>query len=251
MAPVGLACVWAGGAAFAGLVALISVGMAVEWLRLCRSPGGPRPVLMFAALPVSVGLAAIGQAELALGLLAVITLIGWIKRDHDGYGPILPLGVPSLGITGVALVWLRIAPADGRALVIVLLLVIWATDIGAYIVGRAVGGPKLAARISPGKTVSGAIGGLLAAMAVGWAGATILGHGGNVWAAALVAGVVSCVGQAGDLFESGLKRHFDVKDSGSLIPGHGGLLDRLDAVLTAAPVAALLALLYEAGVIHW
>jgi phosphatidate cytidylyltransferase len=250
MIPVALGCIWIGGAAFAILVALIVVGMALEWLRLCQSPMGPRPILMFAALPVAVGLAAIGQAGLALGLIALITMIGWIKRDATGNGRLLPFGIPYLGLGAVALIWLRTEPVDGSTLVIMLLLVIWATDIGAYVVGRAIGGPKLAASISPGKTVSGAIGGLLAAMIVGWIAATTLGAGDLAWTAALVAGAISCVGQAGDLFESGLKRHFNVKDSGTLIPGHGGLLDRFDAVLTAAPVAALLALLYGGGVIH-
>ncbi len=251
MVPIALGCIWIGGVAFAALVALIAVGMALEWLRLCQSRMGPRHMLMFAALPVAVGLAAIRQSVLALALLVLITMIGWIKRDSSEHGRILPFGIPYLGLGAVALVWLRTEPVDGRSLVVVLLLVIWATDIGAYLVGRAVGGPKLAGRISPGKTVSGAIGGLLAAMIVGWAAATILGAGGFALGAAFVAGVVSCVGQAGDLFESGLKRHFKVKDSGTLIPGHGGLLDRLDAVLAAAPVAALLALLHEGGVIPW
>jgi phosphatidate cytidylyltransferase len=251
MVPVALGCIWFGGAAFAVLVALIAAGMALEWLRLCQAPIGPRSVLMFAALPLAVGLAAIGQAGLALGLLALITFVGWIKRDATSHGRILPFGIPYLGVGAIALIWLRTEPADGRNLVLVLLVVIWATDIGAYVVGRAVGGPKLAALISPGKTVSGAIGGLLAAMVVGWAAAATLGAGDFAWAAALVAGGISCVGQAGDLFESLLKRHFNVKDSGTLIPGHGGLLDRLDAVLAAAPVAALLALLHGGGVIHW
>jgi phosphatidate cytidylyltransferase len=108
-------------------------------------------------------------------------------------------------------------------------------------VGRLVGGAKLAPSISPGKTRSGAVGGLVSVVLVG-AIAAWLG-GGAVGSACLIAAGLGVVAQAGDLLESAVKRHFGVKDSGDLIPGHGGLLDRLDAVLTAAPVAA--------GVILW
>ncbi len=251
MVPIALGCIWVGGAAFAVLVGLITIGLAQEWLRLCHVALGPRPVLMFAALPLAVFVAAQGEPAYAIGLLAVITAVGLMRRDRHGDARIVPFGLLYFGLGAIALVWLRFDPQDGRTLVLVLLLVIWATDIGAYVVGRAVGGAKLAPRISPGKTWSGAAGGLLAAMAVGIAAAAIMGVMDQAWAAALAAGAISCVGQAGDLFESSLKRHFNVKDSGTLIPGHGGLLDRLDAVLTAAPAAALLAFAIGRGVIPW
>jgi phosphatidate cytidylyltransferase len=133
-----------------------------------------------------------------------------------------------------ALVWLR---GRGMGDVLFLLCVVWASDIGAYMVGRLVGGAKLAPSISPGKTRSGAIGGLAAAVLVGLIAAW-RGEGAFGLAAATAAGL-GVIAQAGDLLESAVKRHFGVKDSGTLIPGHGGLLDRLDAVLTVAPVAAL------------
>lgn len=130
----------------------------------------------------------------------------------------------------------------GMGSVLFVFCVVWASDIGAYAVGRLVGGPKLAPMISPGKTRSGALGGLLAAVGVGLAAARI--GGGAMMPAALAAAVLGVVAQGGDLLESALKRHFGVKDSGRLIPGHGGLLDRLDALLLAAPVAAALTLLH-------
>jgi len=252
MVPVALGCIWIGGAAFAALVALISIGMAIEWLRMCQVGFGPRPVLMFACLPLVLFLTAVGAAASGVGLLVMIT--GVASVCLGGFGPARPLafGIPYIGTGAVALIWLR-STDHGRADVIALLLVIWATDIGAYMVGRAVGGPRLAPRISPGKTWSGAVGGLLTGMAAGFIIAVVLGNADTSWRAALlaslIAGGVACIGQAGDLFESLLKRHFDVKDSGSLIPGHGGLIDRLDAVLAAAPVAALLALVLGRGVI--
>jgi phosphatidate cytidylyltransferase len=251
MLPLALACVWVGGAAFAAMVALISIGMAFEWLHLCQAPLGPRSVLMFASLPLAVLLTAVGAAGSALGLLVLITIAATVRLRVVGSARLLPFGILYIGPAAVALVWLRDAPAHGFTDVLVLLLIVWATDVGAYVVGRAVGGPLLAPRISPGKTWSGAAGGLLAGMAVGFAAALVPGLGTTAWQAALLAGMIGCVGQAGDLFESLLKRYFKVKDSGHLIPGHGGLLDRLDAVLAAAPAGALLALLLGRGVMPW
>jgi len=138
-----------------------------------------------------------------------------------------------------------------RADVLFLLLIVWAGDIGAYLVGRWIGGPRLAPQISPGKTWSGAVGGLLVAVAAGLLAAHFLAAPVAPWQPALIAVVLGIVAQAGDLLESIVKRVLAVKDSGNLIPGHGGLFDRLDGVLAAAPVAALLALALGRGVVLW
>jgi phosphatidate cytidylyltransferase len=135
--------------------------------------------------------------------------------------------------------------------VLFLLFTVWACDVGAYLVGRRIGGPRLAPAISPGKTRSGALGGLLAAIAVGLLAAHFLSEVATPWRAALVACVLGVVAQAGDLLESFVKRRLEVKDSGHLIPGHGGLFDRLDGILAAAPVAAALALALGRGVVLW
>ncbi|MBS0638537.1 MAG: phosphatidate cytidylyltransferase [Proteobacteria bacterium] len=251
MGPIGLACIWLGGAAFVLLIMLLAVGMSYEWLRMCQVEPGPRPVLTFAALPVAVVLAAIDDPLLGLGLIALVFGVASFRPAAGVHARLFPWGLPYIGIGAVALTWLRIAPVQGLSLVIVLLLVVWASDIGAYLVGRIVGGPRLAPRISPGKTWSGAIGGLLASMLVGLIAAVPLGAGQHAFAAALLAGVLGVIGQAGDLLESGLKRRVNVKDSSNLIPGHGGLLDRFDAVLTAAPTATILALVVGRGVIIW
>jgi phosphatidate cytidylyltransferase len=172
----------------------------------------------------------------------------------------------------VALLWLRGDPAAGRANLLFLFLLIWASDIGAYLAGRLIGGPRLAPLISPGKTWSGAAGGIAAALAVGWGAAWILpmagpmgahlggqtggqagghmGPGDPAWIAAVALGLC-VIGQLGDLAESWAKRRFGVKDSGALIPGHGGLLDRLDALIAVAPFAALLAFYLGRGVLFW
>jgi phosphatidate cytidylyltransferase len=151
----------------------------------------------------------------------------------------------------MALVWLRHPAETGCANVIVLLLVVWASDVGAYIAGRAIGGARLAPSISPGKTWSGSAGGLAGAAVVGLTAGLILGNAVLIWRPVAFAVFVGCISQAGDLFESLLKRRFGVKDSGTMIPGHGGLLDRLDALLAAAPAAALLALAIGPGVSLW
>ena len=151
---------------------------------------------------------------------------------------LLALGAPYIAPAVAALIWLRSQP-NGYWWVLLLAAVVWGGDVGAYLIGRLVGGPRLAPAISPGKTWSGAVGGTLAAVLCGIA----------IWPerAALVAPaglLLSLVAQAGDLLESAIKRRFGVKDSGRLIPGHGGLLDRLDGVLTSAPVAAAILLVF-------
>lgn len=126
---------------------------------------------------------------------------------------------------------------EGRNLILFLFVVTWATDTGAYLIGRAAGGPKLAPRVSPSKTISGAVGGLLVGVGMGILVWYLTGGAVDVRiVAAAVLGSVAC--QIGDLLESGAKRHFQVKDSGRLIPGHGGVLDRVDGLLAAALAVA-------------
>ena len=135
----------------------------------------------------------------------------------------------------LALGWLRANPAAGLATILFLLAVVWSSDVGAYAAGRLIGGPRLAPSISPGKTWSGAAGGLVAAVIVG-AVAARLWHG-PFGPAMVAAGALGIASQLGDLLESAAKRQFGVKDSSHLIPGHGGLLDRLDGLIAAALLA--------------
>ena len=162
----------------------------------------------------------------------------------------LPLLLGVLYVAAALFALWVIRSATGVRGLFFVLVVVWCSDIGAYVVGRVRGGPKLAPAISPGKTWSGAIGGLLIAMAVGEIAANFMAPAmvGRAAAAACLLGVASA---AGDLLESWIKRRFGVKDSGRLIPGHGGLLDRLDGLLAAAPAAALLALVLGHGDVLW
>ena len=155
-----------------------------------------------------------------------------------------------IGLAAVALIHLRGDASAGRLNVLFLFFTVWASDIGAYIAGRALGGPLLWPQVSPAKTWTGAAGGLLLAMVIGGLVAPQLAAG-SPWRAAAAAAVLAVATQAGDLLESAIKRHFNVKDTSSLIPGHGGLLDRLDGLLAAAPAAALLSLGTGYGVPLW
>ena len=142
----------------------------------------------------------------------------------------------------IALLWLRHQPTMGRETLIWILACIWATDIGAYFVGRAAGGARLAPRISPGKTWSGLIGGMAWAAMASAAAGYAFGLGETVSLALIGAGL-AVVGQVGDLLESAAKRRAGVKDSGRLIPGHGGLLDRVDGLIAVLVVVGLVRLM--------
>jgi phosphatidate cytidylyltransferase len=150
----------------------------------------------------------------------------------------------------VCLLWLARGGPAGRLTLLWLLAVVWATDIGAYAAGRTFGGPRLAPRWSPSKTWSGLAGGIVCAALTGWATAAWLGISPAVPLAAISAGL-AIVEQFGDLAESVAKRRFGVKDSSGLIPGHGGLLDRLDGLLAVIPVAALLTLIGGRSLLAW
>jgi len=123
----------------------------------------------------------------------------------------------------------------GRDLLVFLFLTIWAGDALAYVIGKALGRTPLLPRVSPNKTVEGSIGGLLGSLLIGWAFAQWRWHGVDWWRVIIVAGFIAVAGQAGDLAESALKRGSNIKDSGALLPGHGGLLDRMDSLLFAIP----------------
>ncbi len=263
LGPAAVLCIWLGAELWTALMALAAAILTWEWVHLCgrrtRSfPGLAVPVFVLAA----GALAVVERPYLALGVLGLGFAATWAMAAAAGRWPRRPrvpqqpagrlaAGVLYIGLAGVALIELRHDNAAGLANVLFLFLVVWASDIGAYMAGRALGGPKLAPAVSPNKTWSGALGGLLFAMAVGTAVALLLAPGSFAMEAALVAAVLSVAAQAGDLLESAIKRHFKVKDTSSLIPGHGGLLDRLDGVLAAAPVALLMALALGYGRPLW
>jgi phosphatidate cytidylyltransferase len=190
-----------------------------------------------------------GLAWRALLLLAVVgMLVEWgrlcRRLPRHSALPSLVAGGMCIALAAVSLAWLRADPATGRRATLFLLAAVWASDIGAYAAGRLLGGPRLAPAISPAKTWAGALGGLSASALAG------LAIGATGWSAAIGA-LLSVAAQLGDLLESWLKRAARIKDSGALIPGHGGLLDRLDGLVAAAPVAVGLAMLAGRGIMFW
>ncbi len=239
MLPPVLAAMWYGGWAFQALVALAAALMAWEWDRLVSGRFGPQGVI--------TGAAGVGAAFLAanwpLWALALVGVAGVavfvIGRDRESARFWPTLGVPYICLPVVALVWLRADASMGRDAIVWLLVTVWATDIGAYAFGRAIGGPQLAPRFSPKKTWAGLAGGVLCAALCGWALAVWADHP-SAYLIAAISGGLAIIAQAGDIFESAVKRRFGVKDSSAIIPGHGGVLDRVDGVL---PVAVLVGLI--------
>jgi phosphatidate cytidylyltransferase len=227
---------------FALLVVVSSVIVAWEWGRVVRSKSFDGITMI-----ESVGVAALvilltlGQPDLALiALAASVAAIGFVGVASDALGWSIA-GLAYAALPAWALVWLRSDQAFGAIAVLYLFAIAWTTDTASYAAGRLIGGPKLAPRISPHKTWSGFIIGALAPALVGYAFALTLGDTRPLRLAA-VSVVLALACQAGDLLESAVKRRFGAKDMSQLIPGHGGLLDRIDGLLAAALLASLIAL---------
>ncbi len=239
-----LAIAWVGGFVFVAFWWIASVIVLWEWQRIVQRD----------RLIERVGIGALALAVAALfamhgyGLAAIATLVvggaavGWVAgpaaRIWAGAGAVYA------GSLVVSLGLLRASPSYGLPAILWLFAVVWGTDIAAYFAGRSIGGPRLWPSVSPGKTWSGAVAGALAGATLGllffgWANRI----GGLFWLG-LAAAVVS---ELGDLFESGLKRRFGVKDSSRLIPGHGGLMDRLDGFVAASAFAAVFAAVNTKG----
>ncbi len=252
MAPLAVAAAWFGGPPLA-VIALLAAGvMGWEWGRLTeqgRFAGSA--ALVTATEVVSALVAVLGSPWGGIGVLAlgVVARLLWPGADANTK---LWTGIGTfwIGAGCVALLWLGADPATGRATLLWLFAVVWATDTAAYLVGRWAGGPRLAPRWSPKKTWSGALGGIAAAGLVGLITANILGF--SIASPVFWASMgLSAAAQAGDLAESAAKRRFGVKDTSRLIPGHGGLLDRLDGMLAALVAAAILTLAWGATPVMW
>jgi phosphatidate cytidylyltransferase len=229
-------------AATGASVPVLADRAAARWLTGRWADLLPRLASAIVLLPLAllcVWAGGLPWAALLLVCLCLLTL-EFAAMSRAGNLPALARasGIAYFLLALVSLIWLR---HGNPAQVVLLLAAVWATDIGAYLAGRWIGGPRMAPSISPGKTWSGAAGGLLAAVLVALALAAAT-TGAFRAGPALLALVLSLAAQAGDLLESAVKRRCGVKDSGRLIPGHGGLLDRVDGILAAAPVLALLEL---------
>lgn len=221
-----------GGWAAAVVVAVVMAVAHLEWAHITERSSWPTAIftagLLLAIVLFTAGLHPVGLSVAVLTIVTSIAAGGSVWR---------PLGALYVSLLAFGVLALRLSPDDGLASLLFALVVVWATDTGAFFAGRAIGGARLWPRVSPNKTWAGAIGGVIAGVAAGLIALTLLRVPLSP-ALVLVAALLSLVAEAGDLFESFVKRQFGAKDSGWLVPGHGGLLDRVDGLSVAVGVAA-------------
>ena len=238
MAPVVLSAIYFGWPWFALLLVLTASLMAWEWEHMLAQKTTAYAVLL-GSLSVMVAITFGASYEVMTGTVGVsaLLILAYYRRKDDPHPFFRAFGVPYICAPMTACAWLVTMGEEGPRIMIWLAMLVWATDMGGYAFGSAIGGPKLAPRISPGKTWSGAAGGLLLALALSWAMRFFgfITAGAEVYA---ITAVLSVVAQIGDLFESWMKRRLFIKDSSNLIPGHGGIFDRVDGLMFAAPALA-------------
>jgi phosphatidate cytidylyltransferase len=240
MAALAIATAWLGGWAFVVFWAIAAVGVLWEWSAMVTASVAVRAAGI-AALAIAACAAGVGRVDVAVAALATGAAVV-AAAGAPGLRVWSATGVVYAGVALLAPVVLRRDAERGLVAVLFLFAVVWSTDVLGFFVGRAVGGPRLAPAVSPNKTWSGACGGALGAVAAGTAVALGAGHV-ALGPAAAVALALSVASQAGDLFESAVKRRFRVKDASHVIPGHGGLMDRLDGFIAAGGVAAAIGIM--------
>jgi len=226
--------------------------MIYEWDQICEKRRfGPIGIAQGVAICVVLFLVNTNQLGMAL-LVFLVALVGIAAIAMLLKRPVLwpSLGLAYVAVPCAAVIWLRDQSANGMTIVLWSLVVVWATDTGAYLLGKSIGGPKLAPRISPKKTWAGLIGGTACGTLAGGFVAAASGLA-TVFALSVMSFALTFAAHAGDLAESAVKRHFQVKDSGTLIPGHGGLLDRVDGLVLVWPATVVLSVGYGIATLPW
>lgn len=246
VAVIGLTLLYLGTPYFVALCVAVAAMMAWEWGRMVRGVEGDTATYVHIATVLGVGLltamgiSGLGVAAAVVGAITVASfLIG------SGQSQMSAVGVLYTSLPVVALGWLRSDEPLGFLATLFLILAVATTDIAAFAAGRTIGGAKLWPAVSPNKTWSGLVGGVTGAALIGALFPLITGSGSSGWLAFLGL-ILGLAAQAGDLFESGVKRHYGVKDTGSAIPGHGGFMDRMDGLVTASILAVLIAFAIDA-----
>jgi phosphatidate cytidylyltransferase len=236
LAPAAIAIAYAGGWMWTALVTLAAIGLYVEWLMIV---GAGRKTGVVASGVIALAIAGLcltlGRIDASLGASALgLVAVALLSPERRSW---IATGFFYAAAAEIGSMLVRLDQAWGFVALMLILLVVWVTDIGGYFAGRGIGGPKLWPRVSPKKTWAGAVGGFAASLLVAEAFVAFgLGDSGPTL---LLGAVLSIVSQLGDLFESAVKRRFGVKDSSHIIPGHGGLLDRLDGYVAAVVLAAI------------
>tara|TARA_B100001939_G_scaffold327888_1_gene322650 strand:+ start:9423 stop:10160 length:738 start_codon:yes stop_codon:yes gene_type:complete len=238
MLPIAVGAILYGGLPYFLLVVLMAGLILFEWDNICE---GRTPWLLFAVQVAGLLAAAYATSEAispkgewVAAYVAVLLLVAWRSGASLVWGLV---GLLYAVLPGVGLIYLRHYEEQGGLIVLWMMIIVWSMDTGAYFAGKKIGGPKLAPRISPKKTWAGLIGGMVFAGITGTLAAYVM-----AFTPLLMMAVAACLmalwSQVGDLVESALKRHFNVKDSGAIIPGHGGVMDRVDGIIFVAPVVA-------------
>jgi len=240
LVPLAIAAAWAGGWYWTALVTLCAIGLFVEWLMVSGAAGNaPLLVTGAAMLAIAAPFLTLRNVDIALLVLALGVVAVAFRSSAPRSWAIG--GFAYAALAQVSSIAVRLDRSEGFVALVFIFLVVWCTDIGGYFAGRAVGGPKLWPRVSPNKTWAGAAGGFVFSLIVA-AGFAANGFG-KIGPLLLTAAALSVASQLGDLFESAVKRRFGVKDSSHIIPGHGGLMDRLDGYVAAVALAAILGVL--------
>ncbi|MDX2205364.1 MAG: phosphatidate cytidylyltransferase [Hyphomicrobiaceae bacterium] len=242
MALVGAGAIAAGPVPFYCLVTVVTVALSWEWSHMVRGTSFDAVAgIHMVAAGLGAVLAALGWPALGVMLVLIGAILAFVL-SIGGPSIFSAMGVLYAGLPSIALIWIRSDPELGLLAIGFLVLVVVATDVSAFLAGRSIGGAKLWPAVSPNKTWSG-LAGAVAGSAVVAAVYGLLVPVASAPRLAVIGGVLAVVAQAGDLFESGLKRHFHVKDTSNLIPGHGGVMDRVDGLVAAALAVGLAALL--------
>jgi phosphatidate cytidylyltransferase len=250
LVPAVLAIVWQGGFLFTGFAVALGIMMAIEWVKI--SFGDNKVQLLIHE--VAAASIIMGSVKLSLMALVVLTALSIFLQRKDSFSFWKCIGVFYIGLPILALSLLRDDAEFGLKAVVWCMVIVWSADVTAYFFGRIIGGPKLAPRISPKKTWAGMVGAIVGAVLASMLLSQFFRM--NFWPLAGLAAAFALVEQGGDIFESAFKRHYGVKDSGHLIPGHGGVLDRIDGLIAVVLIAAIIGFTHNpvssaAGLFHW
>lgn len=238
LAIVACTVTYLGGAAFALFFSLVSLLVYYEWVQMVgETPFGLVAMIGYGVIIASLAAFWFGAWQAAI----IIALVGagflWVARCSYSAARWSAWGILYAALFGLAIIGLRLDEQYGIAAIVILFALVWGTDVAAYFCGRLIGGPKLWPRVSPKKTWSGSVGGLLVGTGLALWAADLFGIGVSFKLTILLA-ILSVLSQLGDLGESHMKRMFNIKDSSNLIPGHGGVMDRVDGLLVAVVFAA-------------